>query len=249
MKITVLAENNSRIDNYLLAEPALSLFVEADNKKILFDTGYSDVFLKNAKKLGIDLSRTTDIVISHGHNDHTRGLTFWDIKDKKINFIAHPNIFDEKVGEDKIHYGCPLSEKQLDEKFNLILTAAPYFLSENLCFLGQIENNKSCDIDDSALVYKSPEGLIIITGCSHSGIINIINHAKKITGVNHIYGIIGGFHLIKKSSDELKNIAITLQKEDIKHLYPCHCCDLNSKILLAQYCKIEEVCTGDEIIF
>lgn len=49
MKITVLAENNSRIDNYLLAEPALSLFVEADNKKILFDTGYSDVFLKNAK--------------------------------------------------------------------------------------------------------------------------------------------------------------------------------------------------------
>ena len=113
MKITVLAENNSRIDNYLLAEPALSLFVEADNKKILFDTGYSDVFLKNAKKLGIDLSRTTDIVISHGHNDHTRGLTFLDIKDKKINFIAHPNIFDEKVGEDKIHYGCPLSEKQL----------------------------------------------------------------------------------------------------------------------------------------
>lgn len=249
MKITVLAENNSRIDNYLLAEPALSLFVEVENRKILFDTGYSDVFIKNAAHLNIDLSKVSDIIISHGHNDHTRGLTFWDIKNKKINFIAHPNIFDEKVGEDKIHYGCPVSRKELEERFNPILSSAPYFLTENLCFLGQIENNISCDIDDSALVYKSCDGLIVITGCSHSGIINILNYAKKVTGISKIKGLLGGLHLINKSAKEIETIAKVLQKENITYLYPCHCCDLNSKIILSKYCKIREVCTGDVINF
>ena len=64
MKITVLTENNARIDNYLLSEPGLSLLIEAKDKKILFDTGYSDVFIKNAETLGLDLRDITDIVIS-----------------------------------------------------------------------------------------------------------------------------------------------------------------------------------------
>lgn len=247
IKITVLVENNSRIDNYLLAEPALSVLLEVENKNILFDTGYSDVFLKNAEKLNVDLSKVSDVVISHGHNDHTRGLSFWNLKNKNINLIAHPNIFDEKIGEDKIHYGCPVSKEQLEENFNVILTGKPYFLTENICFLGQIKNNNSCDIDDSALVYKTADGLIIITGCSHSGIINIINYAKKVIGINKIFAIFGGFHLVNKTDDEIEAIADFLQNENIKYLYPCHCCNLNSKIILAKYCDIKEVCTGDVI--
>lgn len=70
MKITVLVDNNSRIDNYLLAEPALSLLIEHKDKKILFDTGFSNVFIQNAKALTIDLNNITDTVISHEHNDH-----------------------------------------------------------------------------------------------------------------------------------------------------------------------------------
>ena len=62
MKITVLTENNSRIDNYLLSEPGLSLLIEAKDKKILFDTGYSDVFIKNAETLGLDIGYITHIV-------------------------------------------------------------------------------------------------------------------------------------------------------------------------------------------
>lgn len=247
MKITVLTENNSRINNYVLAEPGLCLLIEVDNKKIIFDTGYSDVFLQNAKTLNIDLSDITDIVISHGHNDHTRGLQFLNLDNRNINFTAHPNIFDIKIGQDKIHYGCPISKEKLENKYNLNLTKKPYMISENLCFLGEIENNKSEDIDDSALVYKTEKGLFIITGCSHSGIINILNYAKKITGINRIYGIIGGFHLLDKTNSEIENIAKEFKKEKINYLAPCHCCDLNSKIILSKHAPIKEICSGDNI--
>lgn len=179
MKITVLVENNSRIDNYLFSEPALSLFIEHKGKKILFDAGYSDVFLQNASKLDINLENITDIVLSHGHNDHTRGLCSLKLKNKTIKLTAHPNIFDEKIGEDKIHYGCPISEQELKRNYVLNLTKNVYNLAEDLLFLGEIENNTTIDIDDSALVYIMQKGLFIITGCSHSGIINIVNYAKK----------------------------------------------------------------------
>ena len=247
MKITVLTENNSRINNYLLAEPGLCLLIEAENKKILFDCGYSDVFLQNATTLNLDLSDITDIVISHGHNDHTRGLKFLNLNNKKIKFSSHPNIFDAKTGEDKIHYGCPITKEELEEKYNLNLTKIPFWLSENLCFLGEIANNKTEDIDDSALVYKTAQGLFIITGCSHAGIINILNYAKKVTGVENIYGVLGGFHLLDKTDSEIEAIAQAFKTEKIQYLAPCHCCDLNSKIILSKYFPIEDICTGDVI--
>ncbi len=245
MKITVLVENNSRIDNYLLSEPAFSLLIEHEGKKILFDTGYSDVFLKNAKKLNIDLETVTDIVLSHGHNDHTRGLCSLKLNNKNIKLTAHPNIFDEKIGEDKIHYGCPISKEGLEKNYNLNLTSRACQVAPDLFFLGEIENNKTIDIDDSALVYIMQNKLFIITGCSHSGIINIVNYAKKITGIVEVYGILGGFHLVNKTDEEIEVISQFFENEKIEFLAPCHCCNLNSKIILSKRNKIKDICTGD----
>ena len=246
MKITVLVENNTRIDNYLLAEPALSLLIELEGRKILFDTGYSDVFLKNARTLGIDLTDITDIVLSHGHDDHTGGLRY--IKpNKAVKLTAHPAIFDEKVDPYGIAYGCPVSNEYLENKFNLNLTNGIYNLTSELIFLGEIENNKSDDIDDSALVYVMQDKLFIITGCSHSGIINIINYAKKVTGINQIYGVLGGLHLLNVSDDILRELGEYFRSENIEYLAPCHCCDLRSKIVLSHKNFIQEVCAGDII--
>ena len=246
MKITILTENNSRIDNYLLAEPAFSVLIEHDNKKILFDTGYSNVFLKNALKMNINLEDLTDIVISHGHNDHTGGLKYIN-PDKNITLTAHPNIFDTKVEPNGIHYGCPVPKELLEKNFNLNLTKEPYKISKDLIFLGQIENNTSEDIDDSALAYIMKDKLFIITGCSHAGILNIINYAKKVTGINKIYGIIGGMHLLSVENKELEKLSSALKEENIEYLAPCHCCDLNSKIQLSKDFSIKEICVGDII--
>ncbi len=244
MKIRVLVENNSRIDNYLLSQAALSFYIEIDDKKILFDTGYSDILIKNAKSLDIDLNKLTDIVLSHGHNDHTGGLKYLDLKNKNIKLSAHPNIFDEKF-EGGIPYGCPVSRDELEKKYILNLTKKPYEIHKNLIFLGEIEGNKSFDIDDSAMVYVSDKGLFIITGCSHSGIINIINQARKITGVNNIYGVIGGMHLLDKKEEEIETVAKYLKEKGVKRVIPCHCCDLKSKIILSHYVPVEELCVGD----
>ena len=74
MKLTVLVDNNTSNDRYLLGEPAFSVLLENEYQKTLFDCGFSDAFIKNAYKLGLDLSDVTEIILSHGHNDHTGGL-------------------------------------------------------------------------------------------------------------------------------------------------------------------------------
>ena len=74
MKIRVLVDNNTLIDRYFVGEPAVCYYIEMDGMRILFDTGYSDVFLKNAGAMGMDMKDITHIVLSHGHNDHTGGL-------------------------------------------------------------------------------------------------------------------------------------------------------------------------------
>lgn len=258
MKLTVLVDNNTKINKYLLAEPALSFYIETGNKKILFDCGYSDIFIQNAFKLKIDVRNITDIIFSHGHNDHTGGLyylkkLYQDSMDLgvKVSFpriTAHPDLFNPKIDEKISHVGCPLPKEQLEGLFEPELTKTPKWITSELVFLGEIhqENNgsRSC-IDDSAIVYKATQGLVIITGCSHSGLKNIIEYAKKVTGENKIHNIIGGFHLINKSESEIKDLVNYLKTQNITSLSPCHCCDLKSKLLLSKELLIEEVCVGD----
>ena len=113
-----------------------------------------------------------------------------------------------------------------------------------------IDGNKIDDKveDDSALVYKGNDGLFIITGCSHSGICNIIEYAKKVCNDDRILGVIGGFHLFKVD-DRLNKTIKYLKNNNIKYLYPCHCVSLKAKIEMGKELDIQEVGVGLEIEF
>lgn len=266
MKLKVLVDNNTYIDQYYFGEPAASYYIEDENTKLLLDVGYSDLFIKNSYKLGIDLKNIDTIVISHGHDDHTGGLQYYFEQNdvNNINIIAHPDAFKERaIGDLKV---CsPILEEELKEKCNLILSKKPKRISENLIFLGEIpesnnfEDRKSIGkqingeivtddyvMDDTALAYKSENGIYIITGCSHSGICNITEYAKKVCKDNRVLGIIGGFHLFEANGQVNKTIDY-LKENDIKELYPCHCTSFIVKAEIHKSVPIKEVGVGLEV--
>jgi 7,8-dihydropterin-6-yl-methyl-4-(beta-D-ribofuranosyl)aminobenzene 5'-phosphate synthase len=232
MRLIVLNDNEA--ENKFEGEHGLSFLIE-NEKNILFDVGPSDVFLRNAKKLGINIDNIDFIVLSHGHYDHGNGLKF--IKNKKL--ICHPGCFIKRYRKkDDSYVGLPITEEEAKKNFKLILSKEPYTISENIFFLGEIPRKNDFEakkttfhkegkendfiMDDSALAIKSKKGLIVVTGCSHSGICNIIEYAKKVTKLEKVYAVVGGFHLLEV--DEITNKTIEyMKKEKIEKIYPSHC--------------------------
>lgn len=272
MKITVLVDNNTIIDRYFLGEPGVSFFIQEDGKNILFDAGYSGIFISNAQKLGINMYAVDYITISHGHNDHTWGLVpliklYTEALGEKRQFrkptlIAHEQAFESKYyGNEAI--GSMVTEKTLGDHFEMKLGKEPFWITERLVFLGEIERTNSFEnrkpigkrisqgveeedyvMDDTALAYKSEEGLVIITGCSHSGICNIIGHAKRICNDNRIADVIGGFHLLNPDKEQLEMTKNYIKQAAVKELHACHCTDLHSKLVLSEAANIKEIGVG-----
>lgn len=259
MKITVLTENVA--GGKFLAEHGLSYLIEIDDEKILFDTGHSDVFLKNAKTLEIDIeNEVKTIVLSHGHWDHGDGLRF--IENKKL--ITHPASFSKRFGKsDNRYVGLSLSKEEIQKKFNLSETINHYQISTNLIFLGEIPRLNDFESQETSFVFESGDDdfvpddsaiaavvnneLVAITGCSHSGICNICEQAKKITGISKIKAVIGGFHLIYNDRQTLETVQY-FKNNQVEKLYPSHCTQLPALSAFYNEFKIIQVKTGIEIL-
>ena len=273
MKLTVLIDNNTLIDRYFLGEPGVSYLIEDEGKKILFDVGYSDAFITNARKLSVDLLDVDFVVLSHGHLDHTWGLipfirlyTEGMIEGqyaKKPTLVTHPLTLSAKTCDDLAEIGSLLSEDKLSGYFNLELSREPVHLTERLVFLGEIERTNEFEaknpigkilengvekddflFDDSAVAYKSPEGLVIITGCSHAGICNIVEYARKVCCDDRVVDIVGGFHLLDPSAEQLQGTIKYMKSLRPSSVHACHCTDLNSKIALSRVVDLKEVGVG-----
>ena len=265
MKLVVLVDNNTYIDQYYLGEPALSIYIENAGKKYLFDTGYSDVYVKNAAAMQLSLDNLEAVIISHGHNDHTGGLAYFPKSNTKPKLIAHPGIMDVKRAEG-LDISIPVSEAFLQARFTPVFTKEPYWLDESLVFLGEIprtntfENKEAVGelccgncwqgdyvLDDSALAYVAQDGIYIITGCSHAGICNIVEYAKRVTGKSLVKGIIGGLHLFSGCSEQAVQTAAYLKANVQGTIYPCHCTNLAAKVALYGSLQLEEVGVGLQI--
>lgn len=269
LKIKVLVDNNTIIDKYYTGEPGLSLLLETDGRRILFDTGYSDAFLRNAELMGEDLTNLDAVVISHGHNDHTWGLAhliqYYDRRfvSHRPALIAHPLAFDRKRANG-LEIGMMVSRDVLSSYFDIIEATGPYSITDRLTWLGEIprvmeparplgtritdgEEADDLCLDDSALVYQNSRGFVVITGCSHSGICNILDHARKVTGRSEVLDVIGGLHMLNVPADRMNEAIAWLEKNPPAVMHPCHCTDLRAKTALSEFFNVGEVGVGLEL--
>ena len=259
MNLTIL---HNELNEFVEEKSGFSVLIEAGKKRVLFDVSYSDDIIKNALRGKVDLDGIDYLVLSHGHIDHTEGLKFIDFSNVG-NLLAHPDCFEKKYFKGVGEIGCPMNLDSLKQATNVILSKKPYWIEEdNIVFLGEIPRKVDFEgnvpvgylengdddfvLDDSAVVIKCRGGLIIVTGCSHSGICNIIEYAKEVCNENKVCVVIGGFHLFDKDVTD-KTIEF-IEGQGVDCLYPMHCL---SKYAFSEFEKIgaKRIHALQEIVF
>jgi len=227
-----------------LAEHGLSFWIEYGDKRILFDTGQSDILVQNAKTLGINLAEVNAIVLSHGHYDHTGGLsTILDIA-PKAKIYLHPAATEPKFSRKVLgvkSIGMSHLAKKAVQRRHVIWTATPAQIFPGMSVTGQVprinnfedvggaffvdENCQKPDelLDDQTLFVESAKGLVVVLGCAHSGVVNALNYISNLTSRNKIYAVIGGMHLLNASRIRITNTIETFKKYEIQKIVPLHC--------------------------
>lgn len=269
MKLQILVDN---VANAAQGEWGFSAFIEADGRRLLFDVGASGLFLQNAQTLGVDLLKLDYVVLSHGHWDHTWGLDalvkyyMKNTKAKRPALVAHPQAFERTFNPKGDENGVLLDLSTLEGRLPLRLSREPVWLTERLLWLGQVERVydfenikpkgtrligalRGPDLapDDSALAYRSADGLVIIAGCSHSGICNIIEQARRLTGETRVVDIVGGTHLLQPTHKQMEATVEYIQRLSLAALHPGHCTGLAAKIALASVAPVKELFVGLEL--
>ena len=243
IRITTLVENTASGAG-LLAEHGLSFWIEYGDRRILFDTGQSDILTKNAKILGIDLAETDAIVLSHGHYDHTGGLAaVLDIAEKAKIYL-HPAAVEPKFskkasGVESI--GMPDSARKAIRNREVIWTETPTQIFPGVTVTGQVprindfedvggaffldENCQKADelLDDQTLFIETAKGLVIIFGCAHAGVVNILHHIADLTEKKQFYAALGGMHLLRASKDRVERTETVFRDYGLKKIGPAHC--------------------------
>ncbi len=258
LKITTLSENTVERGNFL-GEWGLSVLVETDVLSLLLDAGQSISASYNADLLGVDLSRISRIVLSHGHYDHTGGLPHLLRKmRKKIEIIAHPDIWADKYssrqGQPRRYIGIPYQRHELESLgAHFKLRVKPVRISDRIMTTGEIpmvtefERIEPCLLvkggkgfqpdellDDQALIITAEAGLIVILGCAHRGIINTLYHAQQLTGVKKVHTVLGGCHLVDASSERIRLTIAALRDLGVQKLGVSHCTGLPAACLMAR---------------
>jgi 7,8-dihydropterin-6-yl-methyl-4-(beta-D-ribofuranosyl)aminobenzene 5'-phosphate synthase len=209
IKLTIL------FDNYLFQKEKEGLqtkwgfacLIEGMEKTILFDTGSSgDVLLNNISKLKVDAQKVETVVISHKHWDHVGGLPAFLEINPNVSVYMPASVARKWEPEIKKRKATPVEVSQ------------PIELCPKVSLTGEIEGS----INEQALILDTANGLIVITGCAHPGIVEILKKSQKINN-KKIYMVLGGFHLMEKSDSEIKSIIKDFQQLGVIKVGPTHC--------------------------
>jgi 7,8-dihydropterin-6-yl-methyl-4-(beta-D-ribofuranosyl)aminobenzene 5'-phosphate synthase len=245
LSVTTLVENTVSISGRgLLGEHGLALWLEYGDKRILFDTGASGMVVKNAEKLGVDLAAADAIVLSHGHCDHTGGLRAALEIAAKAKIYLHPAALEAKFsmkssGPEAI--GMPDSARYALQNRELVWTTAPRAICPGLTVTGPVprlnefedvggaffldEQGRNPDTlpDDQTLFIETPQGLVLICGCAHAGVVNIMSYIAALTGTRQFHAIMGGLHLLHAAGERIARTAAALREFHLRKIGPAHC--------------------------
>jgi len=260
MRITIICENTvgRRVG---LGEHGFSALIETDQGNYLFDTGSGQSVVTNSLELSKDLRTIKKIFLSHGHYDHTGGLPEVLKLKGKVDVHAHFHVFLDRIHvikenekKTKKFVGLPYKKKYLESLGANFIFNKDFIEVEKGVFLtgevprktsfekpdprlfSEIDGKTNLDIfsDDQSLILNTEKGLILILGCAHSGMINIINHVIHKTGKEKFFAILGGTHLDFLTPEQLEESIKALKKMNIEKIGACHCTGMGAAFRLYQ---------------
>lgn len=264
VNITILSDNLAAPISFK-AEHGLSVLLEVDGKSFLWDCGQSGIAVENALIKGIDLRKIEGIGISHGHYDHAGGLPAVLTASGPKRIYMHPKALEPKLfidGNTERSIGIPIRRETLEYACGeLILSDEPVEVMPGVRLTGEVprvsefegteanlysiveeEIRPDTFPDDQSLVIDTPEGAVVLTGCAHSGLVNILKHVMETHG--KIRAVVGGTHLGLGATPERIEASIDFLEEVLpEKIVPCHCTGQNAAMLMMQRLK-ERVIPG-----
>lgn len=259
--ITLLVDNKA--ETGLKQEHGLAIFIEHQGKRILFDNGQNDQALfHNAQQLAISLNELDMIILSHGHYDHGGNLEALLKTNPQAVFYAHPDCMQTRYSlhPDKAPRTISLKKEVQDaiaafpDKQKKFITSATE-IAPGIWLTGQIPRISDVEdsggpffldkekieadllYDDMSLWIETEDGLAVICGCCHSGLINTLSHIKKQAAQTTIKCLLGGLHLVSANQERMDATIDYLNKQNITNIYPAHCTGDNAMSLLQEQCK------------